>query len=36
MPRVITVSGSDGLMACWNVDSMLQNSLSTGGFHKKS
>ncbi len=31
MPRVITVSGSDGLMACWNVDSMLQ---SQTGFNK--
>ena len=23
MPRVITVSGQDGLMACWNVDTLL-------------
>lgn len=34
MPRVITVSSSDGLMACWNVDSLLQST--TNGFNKNS
>ncbi|CAM6005905.1 unnamed protein product [Sphagnum balticum] len=23
MPRVVTVSGQDGLMACWNVETIL-------------
>jgi hypothetical protein len=25
MPRVITVSSQDGLMACWNVDTLLHS-----------
>lgn len=26
MPRVITVSAQDGLMACWNVDTLLHSA----------
>lgn len=25
MPRVVTVSAQDGLMACWNVDTLLHS-----------
>ena len=27
MPRVITVSAQDGLMACWNVDTLLHSQV---------
>ncbi len=29
MPRVITVSAQDGLMACWNVDTLLHSPNTT-------